>query len=194
MPAVADSDQFTGKILHAVDFHGGDPYRGLKVVVIGAGNSSMDICEDLVYRGAESVTMVQRSSTCVVSRHIVSAKLASVWPPDVPTEVGDLKFASISLGVRRKHAQEHQQEMWEEEKELHAKLRKGGIKLSMGPDNAGQFNAVFARGGGKADHFYGEPISPFLTRLLYVQRYSARRQRLMLSVAVQGSIKIMLRI
>lgn len=148
MIEVADSDKFAGDIIHGNYFPGGDRYKGLHVVVIGAGNSAMDVCEDCAHRGATSVTMVQRSSSCVVTREIINAKLASFWPTDVPTEIGDFKFAAMGLGAMRHYAQTHQQDMWDEEKELHGKLRKGGVKLNMGPDNAGQFNAVFERSGG----------------------------------------------
>lgn len=71
--------------------------------------------------------------------------------PGNPVEVGDFKFASSPLGLQKKVMQGMQALLWDEEKELHEKLRKGGIKLNMGPEGQGQFLLVFERAGGKCD-------------------------------------------
>ena len=124
--------------------------RGKNVVVIGAGNTASDICEDLAVGGVSSVTMVQRSSTCVVSRSNIKTILDMTWPDGVPVDISDFKFASMPLGCIKEYNQMTQDQQWEMEKELHAKLRKAGFSVWLGPEGEGQFIVGSSRGGGKS--------------------------------------------
>ena len=53
--------EFGGDIIHACDYKAGDKYDGKKVLVVGCGNSGMEVCLDLCNHNA-SPTMVVRSS------------------------------------------------------------------------------------------------------------------------------------
>ncbi|OJA10744.1 hypothetical protein AZE42_07269 [Rhizopogon vesiculosus] len=67
IPTWNGMDDFQGTLYHS-DFHrDAEQFRGKRVVVVGAGNASGDICEDFVAHGAAEVTIVQRSATCHVS-------------------------------------------------------------------------------------------------------------------------------
>ncbi len=147
-PTLENRDRFTGTAIHATQYMNPKTFLGKDVIVVGAGNSSIDICQDLATNGAKSVTMVQRSSTCVVSREHVAQGLSSIWQQGVPVEVGDFKFASTPFGFSKKMMINRVQESWAEETELHDKLRMGGLKINMGPEGQGQFLLVFERGGG----------------------------------------------
>ncbi|THG97872.1 hypothetical protein EW026_g4211 [Hermanssonia centrifuga] len=147
-PTLENRDRFTGTAIHATQYMNPKIFLGKDVIVVGAGNSSIDICQDLATNGAKSVTMVQRSSTCVVSRKHVAQGLSSIWQQGVPVEVGDFKFASTPFGFSKKMMINRVQESWAEETELHDKLRMGGLKINMGPEGQGQFLLVFERGGG----------------------------------------------
>lgn len=61
---------FKGILLHSSDYKNGKAFEGKRAVVIGACNSAHDIAADLWVHGAASVTMVQRSSTYVLSRQV----------------------------------------------------------------------------------------------------------------------------
>ncbi|KAF7791510.1 hypothetical protein EIP86_002526 [Pleurotus ostreatoroseus] len=148
MPELPGKDEFKGNFLHSSQYKDPLAYHDMDVVVIGAGNSSIDICEDLALNGAKSVTMIQRSSTCVVSRENASKRQSQLWKPDVPTEVADFRFASTPLGYWKKLMMNMQTEQWARETELHTKLTKGGLKLNLGPEGQGQPLLVFERGGG----------------------------------------------
>jgi cation diffusion facilitator CzcD-associated flavoprotein CzcO len=89
IPKIANKDLFKGETLHANKYRGGKNYTGKRVAVIGAGNTSADICQDLSFCGASSVTMVQRSSTCVVSSEIVMPNFLQAFPDGVPHEISD---------------------------------------------------------------------------------------------------------
>ncbi|KAH8089937.1 dimethylaniline monooxygenase (N-oxide-forming) [Cristinia sonorae] len=140
--------EFKGTTLHAQDYRGGISYEGKNVVVVGAANSSIDICQDLCFHKAKSVTMIQRSATCVIGGETVEKHLMEIFKDDEPSTVGDLKFTTLPLGLYKKLEMARTQEMWEADKELFDKLRKGGLKLYMGPNGEGQSVMAFERGGG----------------------------------------------
>ena len=154
MPNVPDRERFTGHVLHSHTYPGGAPFAGLRVVIIGAGNSSIDVCEDLHFKGAASVTMVQRSATCVTARETTAAIQRAEYPPGVPLDVCDFKWASWPFGLQKRRGIANQEFFWELEKELYAKLRKGGLKLTMGPEGEGLYLLVIGRGGGMSKHWY----------------------------------------
>ena len=121
------------------------------MLVVGAGNTAIDICQDLATQEPGSVTMVQRSSTCIVSRSHVRQMLEHLWPPGVPTDVCDLKVASVPTGFLKKTLIAQQEQVLEDEKVLHDKLKKAGIKLNMGKEGAGQPLLIVERGGGESN-------------------------------------------
>lgn len=61
-------DTFKGAVLcHSSEFAGARPNsKGRRAVIVGSGNSGHDIAQDFVENGYD-VTLVQRSSTCVVT-------------------------------------------------------------------------------------------------------------------------------
>jgi cation diffusion facilitator CzcD-associated flavoprotein CzcO len=63
IPGAAD---FTGHLLHATEYTGGTPAAGVRALVVGCGGSAHHVAQDL-YEAGVQVTMLQRSSTCVVS-------------------------------------------------------------------------------------------------------------------------------
>ena len=123
----------------------------LRVLVVGAGNTAIDICQDLATQEPGSVTMVQRSSTCVVSRSHVRQTLEHLWQPGVPTEICDLKVGSIPIGFMKKTLIAQQAQALESENVLHDKLKKAGIALNMGREGAGQPILIYERAGGECD-------------------------------------------
>lgn len=149
VPHVDDREVFEGRTLHAADYPGGKPFVGKRVIVVGAGNSGADICQDLVTQGAQSVTIVQRSSTCVVAKHPnYTNNLLKVWPDGVPVEVCDFKFQALPLLLRKRIAASQADAIAAAEKDLHDGLRKAGLHINMGDDGSGQFPMVFEKSGG----------------------------------------------
>lgn len=149
VPEVPGIEAFQGRVVHSSRFPGGAQFSGHHAVVVGAGNSSIDICQDLALRGAASVTMVQRSTSCVMSLDFISDNFRKTYSEDVPLEVADLRFFSMSLALRKRMAIENQALAWEAHKELHGKLRKGGVSFNLGPEGQGVPILVFERLGGE---------------------------------------------
>lgn len=143
-----DSHIFTGTILHACSYNGGKSFAGKRVVVVGAGNTSADICQDLCFQGAQEITMLQRSTTCVVKSSTTRADLERIWPPGQATETSDFKFAALPLSLLKKMVKVNVEASWERERDIHEGLLKAGLRLNMGIDDSGLVLMVYERGGG----------------------------------------------
>jgi putative flavoprotein involved in K+ transport len=59
LPALPGQDGFTGKILHAAAYREPSPYAGQRIVVVGAGNSAVQIAHDLA--DVAAVTLATRA-------------------------------------------------------------------------------------------------------------------------------------
>ena len=149
IPSIPDQELFRGQVMHSGVYAGGAQFVGKRAVVVGAGNSSIDVCQDLVLQGAAEVTMIQRSATCVTARDLVTAKQRLIFSKDVSQDTADLRSAGWPLGLLKRLAIANQDAAWEEERVLHDKLRRGGVKLWMGPEGEGQHLLVYGRLGGE---------------------------------------------
>jgi hypothetical protein len=147
-PVIPGQDVFGGEIMHSSAFPGGQAFSGKRAVVVGAGNTSVDLCQDLVHRGATSVTMVQRSSSIVVSKDYMAGFFSSKWPEGVPYEINDFRMAAMPLGPTKDILRAFQPLARDFDKEMHDGLRSAGIALNEGPDGAGLLWALFNRFGG----------------------------------------------
>ncbi|KAG9154500.1 hypothetical protein Leryth_026281 [Lithospermum erythrorhizon] len=69
MPEIDGLDDFKGEVIHACDYKSGQEYKGNKVLVVGCGNSGMEVSLDLCNHHAKP-SMVARSSVHVLPREI----------------------------------------------------------------------------------------------------------------------------
>ncbi|KAK4204628.1 putative monooxygenase [Triangularia verruculosa] len=155
MPDIKGFDEgvFKGLAVHSADFPGAKKQEGTerkrKAVVVGACNSAHDICQDYYEKGYD-VTMVQRSSTCVVSNKAAlkvllavlyeeggpPAEDSDIWLHGWPSEI----IKSIQIDLTK-----IQQEV---DKDLLEGLEKAGFKTDKGIDEGGLFCKYLQRGGG----------------------------------------------
>ncbi|KAK1220033.1 hypothetical protein PQX77_017240 [Marasmius sp. AFHP31] len=143
------ASEFKGRAIHASDYQGGREFSGKRVIVVGAGNTSADICQDLTHHGAVSVTMVQRSTTCVVSLRSGKVGQLHTWPPDVPTSVSDFKLSAMPLLLLKKSLAEVAESGWQAmDREMIEGLRERGLDVNLGPDGTGNLFLVYERLGG----------------------------------------------
>ncbi|KAJ3784256.1 FAD/NAD-P-binding domain-containing protein [Lentinula aff. detonsa] len=147
-PSVEGHSIFNGYTLHSDSYTGGPQFYGKRVVVVGTGNSGADLALDIHVRGAKSVTLLQRSSTCVQSSKTVVEMLDRVWAPDIPTEVADYRAAGTPFNLIKQTLREHKDKYWEKDKELLEGLIKAGLNVDLGPDGSGILPLVSERGGG----------------------------------------------
>ncbi|KAI3506891.1 hypothetical protein L1887_21509 [Cichorium endivia] len=69
VPEIEGLQEFSGEVIHAKDYKSGEKYAGKKVLVVGCGNSGMEVSLDLANHNAKP-SMVVRSSVHVLPREI----------------------------------------------------------------------------------------------------------------------------
>ncbi|KAJ0052823.1 hypothetical protein Pint_01066 [Pistacia integerrima] len=70
IPEIEGLTTFTGEVIHSTRYKNGKPYGNMNVLVVGSGNSGMEIALDLANHGAKT-SIVVRSSVHILSRQIV---------------------------------------------------------------------------------------------------------------------------
>ena len=143
MPGLKD---FAGKVMHSSQYDDGENWKGKRAIVLGTGNSGHDIAQDLHSSGA-AVTMVQRSSTLVVSIE-PSAQLVYTPYNEGTLEDNDLIATSMPLQVARKSHAMTTDKSKDLDKDLLEGLARAGFKLDFGEDNTGWQFKYLTRGGG----------------------------------------------
>lgn len=83
--------EYTGPMLHSSRYRNAEAFRGLKVLVVGAGNSGGEIAADLAAGGAASVQLSVRTPPQVVPRRVrgIPTVLAAIGARRLPPVVGD---------------------------------------------------------------------------------------------------------
>ncbi|GAB3346258.1 flavin-containing monooxygenase [Modestobacter lapidis] len=140
IPTFAGLEDFGGTIVHSSNHGGGQDWKGKNAVVIGGGNSAHDICHDFYEQGIAGVTMVQRSSTYVVSSEQFLTLHAGVYEeggPDV--DDADLMSASVPYNLLPELHIPATAQIAENDGELLDGLRRAGFKLDFGDDGSGLF-------------------------------------------------------
>jgi thioredoxin reductase len=67
-PAYPGSDEFAGEQLHALEFGHGSDFEGRRVLVVGMGNSAMDIATDVSHFAERTLLSVRRGSWVIPKR------------------------------------------------------------------------------------------------------------------------------
>ncbi|KAJ7771546.1 FAD/NAD-P-binding domain-containing protein [Mycena metata] len=129
IPVIDNKEAFGGPVMHYADYNGAKPFAGKKVVVVGAGNTSADICQDLSFHGAESVTMVQRSATYVIAVTSVREMLEPLYHEGFGTDVADFRLIAQPMGLLQQKAKQSEALLLEQQKETHKGLREAGYHL-----------------------------------------------------------------
>jgi cation diffusion facilitator CzcD-associated flavoprotein CzcO len=146
VPEISGLKDFAGKVMHSSQYDDGENWKGKRAIVVGTGNSGHDIAQDLHSSGAD-VTMVQRSSTLIVSIE-PSAQLVYTPYNDGTLEDNDLIATSMPLRVARKSHAMTAEKSKELDKDLLDGLARAGFKLDFGEDNTGWQFKYLTRGGG----------------------------------------------
>ncbi|MGV9714111.1 NAD(P)-binding domain-containing protein [Gordonia sp. NPDC003424] len=153
VPTIPGQDVFTGEQHHSSRHPGPDGYAGKKVVVIGANNSSHDICKALVENGIDT-TMVQRSSTHIVrSDSLMEVGLGGLYSEQavesgMTTKKADLTFASLPYRIMHQFQIPIYDEIRERDKDFYQRLEDAGFDLDFGDDDSGLFMKYLRRGSG----------------------------------------------
>ena len=145
-PKIKGMNDFKGdRLCHSSQFKGANPNsEGKKAVVVGCCNSGHDIAQDFYEHGYD-VTIVQRSSTYVMSSKAgLDVLLAGLYEEGGPeTEDADLMFMSVPNQMLKRMHVDATKEISKKDAELQKGLEKAGFKLDSGPDDAGFFMKYF---------------------------------------------------
>ena len=153
IPAFKGMDVFEGEQHHSSKHPGPDAYKGKKVVVIGANNSSHDICAALWEAGVD-VTMVQRSSTHIVkSDSLMDLALGDLYSEravasGMTTWKADMTFASVPYKILHEFQIPVYDAIRERDAAFYDRLEKRGFMLDFGDDGSGLFMKYLRRGSG----------------------------------------------
>ena len=148
VPDLPGREEFAGEVLHSSGFTSGMPYAGKHAVVFGTGNSGHDIAQELHTSGAASVTMVQRSPTCVVSLRPSGVLVYAIYSEGVPAEDVDLITAAIPYPVLKDTYQHLTRRTCELDRELIDGLEAAGFRTDYEPDGTGFHMRYLRKGGG----------------------------------------------
>lgn len=151
MPDMKGISDFKGdRLCHSSEFSGArDNSQGKKAIVVGSCNSGHDIAQDFLEKGYD-VTMVQRSSTHVVSsKAITDIGLKGVYSEDgPPVDDADLLIHGLPIPVFKALSVTTTKKQADFDKDILSGLNKAGFKTDAGPDDAGLLLKYFQRGGG----------------------------------------------
>src|SRR4029077_7877548 len=100
LPEWASADGFAGELIHASEYRSPSAYRGREVLVVGAGNTGIDIAGFLVDAGAE-VSVAMRTPPNVFPRDWLGVPLeASALPTEyLPAKIGDTLGSAIQRAI-----------------------------------------------------------------------------------------------
>jgi hypothetical protein len=151
MPTMKGVETFAGdRLCHSSDFPGAqENSKGKKAIVVGSCNSAHDIAQDYLEKGYE-ITMVQRSTTHVVSsKAITDVGLKGLFDEHGPqVDEADILLHGLPTPVLKALQVKVCGLQAEHDKEMLSGLDKAGFKVDQGPDGAGLFIKYFQRGGG----------------------------------------------
>lgn len=146
--ALPGAETFTGSVRLSVDYEGGRPRDGVRALVIGSGNSAHDVAQDLYECGAD-VTLLQRSSTCVVSVDPGAARAYSIYSEHgKPVDDCDLISNSYPFPLLAELHKDMTKRIAELDADLLAGLRAAGFALDFGTDGSGFLMKYHRTGGG----------------------------------------------
>ena len=149
VPDVPGRDAFAGVSYHSSKHSSAADWAGRKAVVVGACNSGHDIAQDLYEAGAD-VTLVQRSSTHIISQeHGIPAIFGSNFTESgPPTKYADLLAAGTPWPLVLEMAKQGVKDTAAKDADLLAALDAAGFKRNDGPDGTGLMGYALAYGGG----------------------------------------------
>ena len=149
IPDIPGREGFSGTVYHSSGHTSGGDWAGRKAVVVGACNSGHDIAQELYELGAD-VTMVQRSSTYIMSQQYgIPAIFGGLFHEDgPPTEYADLLSSAYPWPLVLDLAVEQTKAIAEMDAGLLKALDAVGFRRNDGPDGTGLMGYALRNGGG----------------------------------------------
>ncbi|GKT81474.1 flavin-containing monooxygenase [Colletotrichum tofieldiae] len=153
MPTFRGQDRFQGEVYHGSQHSDASATKDVankRVVVVGSGNSSHDICQNFYEGGAAEVTMVQRGGTYVItaSKGLFLMHKGMYEEGGPPTEDADIAAQSMPIPVQFALHAHGTKAIAAVDQELLEGLSNAGFELDFGPNGSGIYRKYITRGGG----------------------------------------------
>ena len=149
LPDVPGLDEYTGTLVHSSAYTGDEELAGTRALIVGAGNSAHDVAQDLHRRGI-AVTMIQRSSTYVISQKTnFDLTIGRLYREDgLPLEDADLLGASFPYSLALERAVGLTQEMARRDRAMLDGLARAGYAHDLGIEGGGGLSKILHGPGG----------------------------------------------
>lgn len=140
--------EFQGDIITSQEYRSDPDAADRRALVVGTGSSGHDIAQDYAVHGAD-VTMVQRSSTCVMNVETTNSLAYALYAEDGPLlEDADVIAASTPILLSGELHRHMSLRMAEMDAELLSGLHAAGFKTDFGHDGTGFLMKYYRQGGG----------------------------------------------
>jgi putative flavoprotein involved in K+ transport len=143
IPALKGMETFTGVAAHTDEFQDGAGFAGRRVLVIGAGVSGHELAHDLYEHGAD-VTMLQRSSTYVITYETYHRCFSTLFTEDMPYPPEFADQMAYALPPERSDESNRRLTRLaaEADKDLLDALEARGFHINFGPGGGGILAAI----------------------------------------------------
>ena len=143
IPAIAGLETFTGVAAHSDEFQDGAGFAGKRALVIGAGVSGHELAHDLHEHGAD-VTMLQRSSTYVITYEAYHKAFSTLFHEDMPysADIGDQMAYALPPERSDESNKALTRQAAETDKDLLGALVARGFQINFGPGGGGILAAI----------------------------------------------------
>jgi putative flavoprotein involved in K+ transport len=143
IPAIKGLETFTGVTAHSDEFQDGTGFAGKRALVIGAGVSGHELAHDLHEHGAD-VTMLQRSSTYVITYETYHKCFSTLFTEDMPYSPDFADQMAYALPPQRSDElnKDLTRQAAQADKDLLDALVARGFKINFGPGGGGILAAI----------------------------------------------------
>jgi cation diffusion facilitator CzcD-associated flavoprotein CzcO len=108
-PSIEGLAAFAGRagVAHAADYRGADPYRGLRVLVLGGGITALEVASELAQRGAARVVVASRRQRYVIQKllagvpadHVAFTRFAALAAESFPPAASEAGLRALVVGT-----------------------------------------------------------------------------------------------
>lgn len=154
IPEFPGADSFRGDLVHSSAHKDSQDYQYKNCIVVGSNNSAHDIAAALWEAGANSVTMIQRSSTHIArSASVMHLALGALYSEEavangIDTHTADMIFASLPYRIMHRFQIPVYEQMAKDDADFYKALEDAGFLLDWGDDGSGLFMKYLRRGSG----------------------------------------------
>lgn len=148
--AYANHDEYQGTVLHSVDWKNADAFAGKRGIIIGSANSAFDIAQNMVDGNMSEITMVQRSTTHVISTTVFYPLIDPLYNPHIDVGLSDRLMPTPPYAVGRLVTMAGATALQAQDPHHYDYLREAGFQFHQSPDLPA--NPVEKLGGHVLDH------------------------------------------